>query len=106
MYHFIKIFIETSVTDKPSMNERMVKTDSDSEDPLYSTVKPKNVSVDSEHHQLEDEHKGAEDESSSRSKKKVPKITFHSTKKKLQGVENRGFVGKAYWILQLKCAIT
>lgn len=75
------------------MNERIAKHDSDSEDPLYSTVKPRDTSVDIKHRQHEEEHQDADD-STLRTKKKLPKVTLHSTKKKLQGIDNKGYVVK------------
>lgn len=68
--------------------------DSDSEDPLYSTVKPK-----SERHQQPSPEQS--NDSTKKPPQKLPKIKMSSSKKKLEGVDNVAFEGNLLMIDKL-----
>nr|XP_045606034.1 uncharacterized protein LOC123763136 isoform X2 [Procambarus clarkii] len=76
--------------DKPSANGGMIGTDSDIEDPLYSTVKPKEAN--NPDHIEPPVEKGNEDEIIHESKRKKSLIFSKSLHKKLQGIDNKGFI--------------
>lgn len=66
--------------------------DSDSEDPLYSTVKPKHkVKGNSQHPVLAETEKH---EVLSKPKKMPRNTPPHPSQKPLEGIDNHGFVGK------------
>lgn len=68
--------------------------DSDSEDPLYSTVKPKSARP-----QQPSPEQGSN--STNKPPKKLPKIKMPSSRKKLEGVDNVAFEGKFLMINKL-----
>ncbi|KAK3865257.1 hypothetical protein Pcinc_029124 [Petrolisthes cinctipes] len=79
---------------KKSVNGDMERPDSDSEDPLYSTVKPKSVrhqpplpeqGTNTRHQQPSPEQTTNH---TNKPSKKLPKLKFSSSKKKLEGVDN------------------
>lgn len=72
----------------------MVDLNSDSEDPLYSKVKPKKYSKTSDQHQHFD-GKGENEVTTSDPKKKLSRVTVNTSDKKLQGIENEAYIGKA-----------
>ncbi|XP_053644481.1 hepatoma-derived growth factor-related protein 2-like isoform X2 [Cherax quadricarinatus] len=76
--------------ERPSANGDVTGPDSDVDDPLYSTVKPREAS-NPEELQTQDEQ-GKEDESSHKSEKKKFRSLSKSLNKKLQGIDNRGYV--------------
>ncbi|KAG7168327.1 hypothetical protein Hamer_G002351 [Homarus americanus] len=78
--------------DKSSVNGNMTGPDSDAEDPLYSSVKPKHVSVDSKKQQESEEQPRKKDENSNKSEKKISKVRSKLSHKKLQGFDNKGFL--------------
>ncbi|XP_042865937.1 uncharacterized protein LOC122249278 [Penaeus japonicus] len=83
--------------DKPTVNGSAGGQESDSEDPLYSTVKPKNKQPNpaaSDQQRARDNDENVKGGRGAKMQKKGPKKSLQALRNpKAQGVDNQGFVG-------------